>query len=290
MDAQEKKIRQSIWIILGVGIALTIALAVGLVQTVVKKQREQIAATQASYERSLAVAKRLPEALAAQRKAEDAKAYVATQLAFFRQRYRSLPFGALEATQLSDAEKRLDADKQAALLVANRNIAWRRWMNEYASGYGVALKRELEDAANSTGVTLKTQIKVGNPPRAPEEAVPPANGLFRPTGGALPITVSGSLGNIMQFYNRINQASILMLVGSDIKFSGASPNITGTFSITPFLLASGNGAPITAGAAAAAAPAGGPGGASPPPGGAPPPPSGGGSSNSASGGSSNSAP
>ncbi len=248
MDVQEKKLRQSIWIIIGVGIFLTIALAVGLVTQVVNKQRAQIAVARADYATQKTQADALPKALLDKQKAEDTREYVNGQLLFFRQRYRSLRFDALDPAQIT-IPNLPDAQKQA-LIVANRNVVWRRWMNEYSSAYGPALIAELRDAAHTTGVILKTTVKVGDPPKAPEECVPPPNGLFRPTGGPLQISVTGALSNIMQFFNRINQASILMLVNNDIKMTGYSPDITATFSITPYLLASGDGAPITGGAAA----------------------------------------
>lgn len=253
MDAQEKKLRQSIWIIIGVGIFLTIALAVGLVTQVVNKQRARIAAAEVVYKDKKTQADLLPTALNAKQKAEDEQQYVTGQLAFFRQRYRSLPFAGLEAAQITAPGLR--DDQKATLAISNRNVAWRRWMNEYSNGYGIALQRELIEAANATGVILKTSVTVGDPPKAPEETVPPTNSLFRPTGGALPVTIVGSLSNIMQFFNRINQSSILMLVNNDIKISGYSPDLTTTFSVTPYLLATGEGAPVTA--AAAAVPAGG---------------------------------
>lgn len=274
MDAQEKKLRQSIWITIGVGIFLTIALAVGLVTQVVNKQRALIKAAQAQYTTQKAQADRLPEAQKAKQKSLDEKEYVTGQLAFFRQRYRSLPFAALDPAQVTTPG--LPDDQKATLTTSNRNVAWRRWMNEYSNGYGIALQRELIEAANATGVVLRTSVTVGDPPRVPEECVPPTNSLFRPTGGPLPVTIVGSLSNIMQFFNRINQSSILMLVNNDLKMTGYSPNLTATFSITPYLLATGEGAPVTAAAAAAApatagvvsgetstgAPSGGPGGSS----------------------------
>jgi hypothetical protein len=259
MDAQEKKLRQSILITIVVGLVLTILLAVGLVTQVVNKQRALIASTKAQYVTKKGEADQLPQALLAQRKAEDKQEYAKGQLAFFRQRYRSLRFDALTPEQLATATLS-EADKVnlQPLLNTNRKVAWQRWMNEYASGYGIALRRELIRIANATRVTLKTGITVGDPPKAPEEANPPANGLFRPTGASLPITVTGSLADIVRFFDQVNQqSSILMLINNDIKLGGYSPDITATFSITPYLLANGDGAPVTAGAGAAAGSEGG---------------------------------
>lgn len=249
MDAQEKKLRQSIWIVIGVGIFLTIALAVGLVTQVVNKQRVKITAAEATYKAQKTQADLLPTALADKQKAEDVQKYVTGQLAFFRQRYRSLPFAPLDAAQITTPN--LPENMKTTQARSNRNVAWRRWMNEYANGYGPALQRELISAANESGVVLTTNVKVGDPPKAPEECIPPTNSLFRPTGGALPISIVGSMSNIMQFLNRVNQSSILMLVGNDLKMSGSSPSITATFSITPYLLATGEGAPVTAAGASA---------------------------------------
>jgi hypothetical protein len=124
---------------------------------------------------------------------------------------------------------------------------------------------------------------VDAPPRAPEDLAIPANGFFRPTSnsnnGVLSVTVTGTLTNVMRFFNRVNISPILMVVGT-LKLDSASggttpggtggfggppgsapaanvatgePNqITATFTLTPYLLAAGPGVTLTAGGAAAA--------------------------------------
>jgi hypothetical protein len=145
------------------------------------------------------------------------------------------------------------------------------------------LRATLVSVANETGVTINVAPpKVDAPPRAPEDVVIPATGFFRPTSntanGVLNTTVTGSLSNIMRFFNRINYSPVLMVIGT-VKLEDAStgastgqsgsgpetavattaggPNrIRATFSVTPYLLAAGQG--VKLGAATTAPAAGGP--------------------------------
>jgi hypothetical protein len=245
----EKTIRRNIYIVLGLTVVLLIAMVFAWGTMLVKPQNAAIAKAQTDYQASKTVADRLPQAIADKTKAEDRRAYLRGQIAFFQQRYRSLRFGDINST---------DPVRQKS----EREIAWRRWQNEYFNDYGIALRQELINVANSTGVTINTAVKVVAPPRAPEEVAVPAYGLFKPTGGALAITITGTLSNIMQFFNRVNQSSILMLVDRNVRLEGYSPEIKATFSLTPYLLAAGPGVTLGTGTpgAAAAAPAPGVGG------------------------------
>ncbi len=239
---QEKVIKRNIIISIVVTLLVVIGMVAAWGTLLVKPQNTQIAETQRQYEERKGVADRLPKALADQKKAEDQRNYVKGQLAFFRARYRSLYFGDISNTNPS-------------IQKAAREVTWRRWMNEYYTGYGLALRSELIRVANATGVTINTEVKVVAPPKLPEEVAAPANGLFKPTGGPVNVSITGSLSNILQFFNRINQSPILMMVDRNIKLEGFSPEIKATFSVTPYLLAAGPGANLSATGGAAAAPA-----------------------------------
>ncbi len=249
---REQLAKRNTWIAVGVFVFLLILTIVLYIQMILKPARLKIASDKANYETLLAEANKLKSAQEAQTKAEDRTDYLRTQLTYFRQRYRTLNFGDINGTE--------------AVQIANRQIAWRRWLNEYFSDYGLAVQTELITAARQTGVVLNSDISVGAPPAAPEQVVIPANGLFRPTGGPLKVSVAGPLPSIIRFFDRINDSSVLFLVGTDLKLEGESPSITATVSITPYLLAAGIGAQIgtsvTAGGAGGAAVAGegGPGG------------------------------
>jgi hypothetical protein len=154
----------------------------------------------------------------------------------------------------------------------DRQIAWRSWMNEYHSdnGFGPALLRELRSAEADALVGLKigsdNKIVVDSPPQLPEE-VPqkiPSNGLLKPlsatNNGDLTLEVTGAFPNILNFLQRLNRSSILMVVGN-IKLEGYQPNLKATFNITPYLIAAGKGVPLTA--TGGGAPAGGAGGGAP---------------------------
>ena len=152
---------------------------------------------------------------------------------YFRKRYRNLEFnltseGATQAT-------------------------WIRLLNEHFADYGLELRRQLVQAADESGVVINTAAKIENPPQVPENVIPPPSGFAKPvTGGALSVTVTGSASAILRFFDRINKAEILMGVGN-VKLEGTSPLISASFSLTPYLVASGDSANLP-GAASAAAP------------------------------------
>jgi hypothetical protein len=229
-------------------------MTVGWYVALIRPQKEAIVSQQAEYVKQKGIAADLDKSLQEEAKAKQNLRYVQGQLQFLRSRYRNMYF---DFGNEGDSPDRKEA---------KQNLTWRRWLNEYYSGYGLALQRELINAANDSGVIIHTSFKVDAPPKAPEEVVPPPNGFFKPTGGALGLDVTGTLSAIMAFLRRLNSMSsdILLVVGN-IKLEGTSPQIKATFSVTPYLLATGK--PVTLKGVAAAAPAA-PAGA--PPGGAPP--------------------
>ena len=162
---REQIARRNTWIAVGVFVFLLIVAIVVYVQFVLKPTRAAITADEGKYQSLKTEADGLPKAQEDQRKAEDKTDYLRTQLTFFRQRYRTLNFGDINGT--------------SAVQIANRQIAWRRWLNEYFSDYGLAVQTELVTAARQTGVVLNSKINVGAPPAAPEQVIVPANGLFR---------------------------------------------------------------------------------------------------------------
>jgi hypothetical protein len=262
----EAKIRRNLFILAGATFLLLLIITGAWFMLLVRPQKEQLTKTQELYDTRKQLADGLQKALAAQRKSEDELAYAQDQMQFLtgtaqrRGRFRSLYFGDINGD--SEANK------------AARLVTWHRWLNEYYSGFGLALSDELVRIAQQSGVVLKTtsKIQVDAPPRNPEDVKPPTHGFMMPlsnsNGGALSVTITGDLSHILQFFDGINQSSILMVVGN-IKLEGYSPLVTATFTLTPYLLATGPGATASAAATPAAAPA-----AAPAPGdsAAPPPP------------------
>lgn len=155
------------------------------------------------------------------------------QVAYFRKRYRNLEFnlsgpGPTEAT-------------------------WVRLLNEYFADYGLELRRQLIQAADEAGVVITTSAKVDNPPQIPEQVTVPPSGFIKPvTGGSLAVTTTGGADALLRFFERVNQAEILMGVGN-VKLEGTTPNIKASFTITPYLVASGESAVLPAGVSAAPA-------------------------------------
>ena len=188
----------------------------------------------------------LKGALLAQQKLDLASG----ELDYFRTRYRSLP---------------MDLTESPVVAQGPRNATWRRYLNEYASDFGLATRSQLVRAADESGVQISTNIKVQPPPQNPEDVVAPPSGLLKPETEALAVTVTGTFGSILQFFQIINKSEILMVIGN-VKMEGTSPAIKATFTVTPYLLVSGKSAQVAAipgiesaqpGAATAAAPAAG---------------------------------
>lgn len=241
----EARIRRNLIILAVSTFLLVVIITTAWFLLLVRPQKENLTKTQANYEARKTLADGLAKALAAQRKSEDELGYAQEQMEFLtgtadRQgRFRSLYFGEINGN--SDANK------------AARLVTWHRWLNEYYAGFGQAFSDELIRIARVSGVILKTdgQIKVDAPPRNPEDVKPPAHTFMMPlsnsNGGAVNISITGDLPHILRFFEEVNQASILMVVGN-VKLQGYSPRITASFPLTPYLLASGPGAVVSGGA------------------------------------------
>ena len=315
---REKLQKRNLIILIVVTVLLLIALIVGWYFVLVKPVAAQRVAAQEQYDKRKEIADRLEKAQIDQRKAEDRLIEVNGQVQFFRQLYRSLEFGDIGDPASTDGLQR-----------AERERTWRAWLREYFSDYSQTLSNTLLTKAAQSGVALDgaTDIKVANPPQTPEEVAPPPNGFLKPTqdgnksqgnagtpGGFTPVAASspggipgagggstaspagavtlkatGTLPQIIDFFQRLNNSPILMVVQSfklesalGVKgtngpgmgttgltspgapgggFPGATqqrqetsgiPKVTATFDIVPYLLAKGAGAPITSGGAAAA--------------------------------------
>ena len=212
------------------------------------KVNADIAAAQGELETARTSAEGLGAALLAQAKAEHQLELAQSQVGYFRARFRNLPF---------------DLNSDGA-----RNATWIRYMNEYYSEFGLAARSQLIAAADETGVLVNTTVKVEAPPQNPEDVVSPPSGYLKPiAGGTITLEVTGPLPNILRFFERINQAQILMLIGN-VKLEGTAPTIKATTTVTPYLVTSGPSAQLAAPAAApAGAPAegGAPGEGTPPP-------------------------
>ena len=230
--------------------AAAIAFVLALILTLVWKLRffdavnAKLADTNTKYETANTSARKLEASLKAQRIAELNLDLSKQQVNVFRQRFRSLDF---------------DLSTPGA-----REATFRRYLNEYFTDYGIELRRELIQAADESGVIIQTAIKVQTPPQNPEDVVAPPSGFLKPLdGGTIGVSVVGTLPNILKFFERVNQSEILMTVGAasnvGVKLENSSPTIKASFSLTPYLLASGPAAGVPAGAAPAApaAPAGG---------------------------------
>lgn len=254
---KESRITRDTFILLGVTVFLLISVVLGWYFAWLRPHKALLASTTANYNARLAVANQLPQALTDQKKAEDRLVYLQGQMGFFKQRYRNLYFGDLG----------VDYATEKPYQKANRETVWRNWMNTYYYGYGPSLKRELERAATAVGVVISTSISVVPPPKAPEEVAPPANGLLKPvgagaagggsartggpsgaaaagpTGGAMSVTVTGPLPNILRYFDSLNTYATLVNVGTITLNNDPGPptRVRASFSITPYLLASGPG-------------------------------------------------
>jgi hypothetical protein len=175
--------------------------------------------TNRDYETQSTTAKDLSKNLLAAAIAKDRAVLAKQELNYFRNRFRSLNF------DLADEGR--------------RNRTWGGYMNEYFADYGLAMRRELVQAAQDANVILATKLQVDPPYQLPEEVVAPASGFLKPvTGGTITVDIIGSLPNILAFLQRINRSAILMSVGT-IKLEGPSPLTKATFTVTPFLVAKG---------------------------------------------------
>lgn len=299
---REKLQKRKLIILIVLTLLFLIALIVGWYFALVKPVTEQRVAAQKQYDDRKVIADRLEKAQIDQRKAEDTLIEVNGQVQFFRQLYRSLEFGDIGDPASLDGLQR-----------AERERTWRAWMREYFRDYSQVLSNTLQTKAAQSGVALDgaTDIKVANPPQTPEEVAPPPNGFLKPTqgggnaapggftpvattgggsaaapAGALTLKATGSLPQLIDFFQRLNNSPILMVVqsfklesslgatGNNGPGSGTTgltapgafpggaqqlqapvgvPKVTATFNVVPYLLARGAGAPITSGGGGGAA-------------------------------------
>ena len=183
----------------------------------------ELATTNTSFDTEKATADKLAPTLKAALLAQQRLGLAQGELEYFRTRYRSLPF---------------DLSESAVSGQGPRNATFVRYLNEYASGFGLAARSQLIRAADESGVQIKTDIKVEAPPQNPEDVVAPPSGLLKPQTAPLTVSVSGTFGSILNFFQIINRSEILMVIGN-VKMEGVSPSIVATFTITPYLLVSG---------------------------------------------------
>ena len=212
--------------------------------------------TQQNYTKEKGNADKLDSSLKGALLAQQRLGLAAGELQYFRARYRSLP---------------MDLTESAVVGQGPRNATFIRYLNEYASGYGLAAVSQLKRAADESGVIINSQISVDKPPQNPEEVVAPPSGLLKPPTQALSVTVTGTFGSILQFFQIINRSEILMVIGNvkmdspsaggngnaatgndstgnnsrggastgSVFTGGTSVPITASFTITPYLLVSG---------------------------------------------------
>ena len=190
--------------------------------------------TNSQFDTQKATADKLEASLKAALLSQQRLALAQGELAYFRTRYRSLPF---------------DLTTSPTVGQGPLNATFVRYLNEYASGFGLNARAQLLRAADESGVQIATEIKVEAPPQNPEQVALPQSGFLKPQGGPLNVTITGTLPSILNFFQIINRSEILMVVGT-VKMEGLSPAIKATFTITPYLLASGESATPEASVAA----------------------------------------
>ncbi len=229
----ETKYLRAIWISIGVTFALIVATIVIWKLKFYDDVNARLTKAETEYQTAKSKADTLPEQLKAEALAKEKLLLAQDQLAYFRTRFRGL---------------NLDTTPGGPL-----TRSWIGYMNEYFSGYGINLSRQLVRAADETGVTLNTKVQVDAPPQMPENVTAPPSGFLKPVvGGTLNVDVTGDMDSILRFLDRINRSPILMTVGA-IRLEGASPNIKATFTVTPYLVAKGPAVKLTAPPAAAPA-------------------------------------
>jgi hypothetical protein len=204
----------------------------------------QLTQTAANYSTQKGIAADLSKNQLAAAIAQDRVLLAKDELDYFQKRFRALNINVNPDSKGGDG---------------NRNATWVGWMREYFSEYGLAMRKELVNAAQETDVVLNTTVKVQAPPQLPELVAAPPSGFLRPIQGDLSVEVVGSLPDILRFLDRVNRSAILMTVGNiKIEGPGSSTAAGGgeallpkaTFTIAPYLLAKGPSVQLTAGAAA----------------------------------------
>lgn len=215
----ETKLRRGIYLTFGITFALIVAIIVVWKLKFYDDVTAKLEQNARDYTTASTTAKDLSNNLLAAAVAKDKAVLAKQQLNYFRNRFRSLNFDVTDE--------------------GRRNRTWRGLMSEYFADFGLSVRRELIQAAQDSNVVLNSSLKVDYPAQMPENVAPPASGFLKPvTGGNMTVDVVGPLPNIIGFFERINQSSILMTVGA-IKLEGPSPITKATFTITPYLLAKG---------------------------------------------------
>lgn len=252
----ETKIRRSIFILIGLTVLTLVGMVLGWFFVLVRPQKEQIADVQSKYETRKTIAGKLTSNLEAKQKAEDRQRYVNAQLAFFRGSAETKWLGRYRSFRFEDIGT--DPSKLTPVQRANRNDAFGRLLREYFSSYGESLQTSLVRRADTVGPiaalgeTAKLRIsfpqpQVEAPPKAPEDVVVPPNALIKPTGatggGVLAVSISGTFRQVKEFLRTINYEPILFVVGN-VKLAGGGTSrvVTADFTLTPYMLATGNGA------------------------------------------------
>ncbi len=200
----------------------------------------QLTQANTAYGTAANSAKELEPTLQAQKIAENNLVFAREQVNSFRARFRSLTF-----------------DIDPASGQGAKEATWRRYLNEFYTDYGVEMRRVLIQAADESGVVLSTSVKVQTPPQNPEDVVSPPGGFLKPLAdGSMTVTVAGTLPNILRFFDRINQSEVLMSTGNvsspGVKLENSALGARASFTLTPFLVASGPSALLPAGGAAVA--------------------------------------
>ena len=234
----ETKLKRLIYVAFGITFVLIVAMIVVWKLKFyddVTNKLDKIVGKEGTYPAQVAIADKLDANLKAEAIAKEQLILSKEQLEYFRQRFRALPFNLVND--------------------GSRNRTWIGYMNEYFADYGLEMRRQLVSAADETGVVLNTALKVDAPPQMPENVTAPPSGFLKPvTGGIITVDVTGALPDILRFLERVNRSPILMTVGA-IKLEGASPTIKATFTITPYLIASGPSVQLQPPPAAAGTPA-----------------------------------
>lgn len=250
---KEAILRRNIIILVAVTFLLLVAMSAVWFFLLVRPQREEIAKVEEEYSKRKAKADSLKSALEQERQAKDRLAYLKGQSFFFR--------GSEENPAVRGLYRRLyfgDINGNNPIQERNRQEVWRAWMNEYHYAYGPALQRELRSAADDlptrrAPVLLEMpEIKVDAPPQKPEDVQAPSNGFLKPlsatNNGDLQVSVTGDFPSIVRFLERLNRSSFLLVVGN-IKLEGYTPALKATFTITPYLVAAGEGVKLAGGQA-----------------------------------------
>ena len=159
----------------------------------------QLASTNSSYATEKANADKLAPTLKAALLAQQRLDLAQGELQYFRTRYRSLPF---------------DLTQTAVSGQGPRNATFVRYLNEYASGFGLETVRQLKRAADESGVRINSSIKVDAPPQNPEDVTSPPSGLLKPASAPLAVSIKGTFGDILSFFQIINRSEILMVIGN----------------------------------------------------------------------------